>query len=245
MNKYIYLSGGGSGIGFKIAKLCLKKNWTPIILGRRENILEEASKKLNDCPYLSVDLSKDESKTSLRAHYESLPKGDLIGIVNNAGIYKPASFLDSTASNWTNQFNSNVLSTVYLSQEFFKELKLSKGSVVNISSTLGIRPIPNTAAYSASKAAMNSLTQTMALEFAEYGIRVNAVCPGIVDTPIHNSSKESVAEWKEMLKNMQPLGRVGAPEDIAPSVIYFLDPEASSWTTGTLLNVDGGILLKS
>ncbi|MGH1468524.1 MAG: SDR family NAD(P)-dependent oxidoreductase [Bdellovibrionales bacterium] len=243
MDKYVYISGGGSGIGYEIAKLCMLKGWTPIILGRREPTLLEASKSLDNCPYLSVDLSKEESKKVLRGHFESLPKGELIGLINNAGVYTPAPFLESTTLEWTDQFQVNVLSSVYLSQEFFEELKEVKGSIVNISSTLGIRPILNTGAYSASKAAMNNLTLTMALEFAPSGVRVNAVCPGIVNTPIHGQTDETVAEWKEMLKDMQPLGRVGEPLDIAQTAIHLL--EQSNWTTGSIINIDGGILLKS
>ncbi len=243
MNTYVYISGGGSGIGFEIAKICIKKKWTPILLGRRLEVLAKASKKLSHCPYFSVDLSEETSKKKIRKHFKALPKGKLLGIVNNAGIYLPESFLESKTSNWLGQFKTNVLSVIYLSQEFFKELKESKGGIINISSTLGVRSIPNTAAYSASKAAMNNLTLTMALELADSGIRVNAICPGIVNTPIHNKNKESIIKWKEMLKDMQPLGRVGEPIDIAQTVIHLLGE--SGWTTGAIINIDGGILLKT
>lgn len=247
MIKYVYISGGASGIGFKTAKLCLKKNWTPIVLGRREGKLQGASAQLNNCPYLSVDLSKESSKENLRNHFKTLPKGELIGLVNNAGIYKPSSFLNTKTEDWTNQFNVNLLSAVYLSQEFFEELKNSQGSVVNISSTLGIRPIANTGAYSASKAAMNNLTQTMALEFAPFGVRVNSICPGIVNTPIHKDSQgegdESIMKWKESLKAVQPLDRIGEPVDISETVVHLI--EKSKWTTGTIINIDGGVLLKT
>ncbi len=249
MKKYVYISGGGSGIGFETARLCFNKGWTPILLGRREDVLLKASKKLQDCPFLAVDLSKEASKKEVRSHFGDLPQGELLGIVNNAGIYKPSSFLDSTSQDWSEQFNVNVLSAVYLSQEFFKELKKSKGSVVNVSSSLSIRPIPNTGAYSASKAAMNNLTQTMALEFAASGVRVNCICPGIVNTPIHSNSQgeseASLSQWKDDLKSAQPLGRIGEVSDVAPTVIHLLDAEASKWTTGCLINIDGGILLNS
>lgn len=243
MNKYVYISGGGSGIGFEIAKLCIGQDWTPILLGRRESVLVEASKSLKNCPFLSVDLSKESSKKALRDHFKTLEKGTLIGVVNNAGVYKPTAFLESTTAEWVDQFQVNVLSSVYLSQEFFSELQRDKGAIVNISSTLGIRPISNTSAYSASKASMNNLTLSMALEFAPHGVRVNAICPGIVNTPIHKQTPESVQEWKDMLKDMQPLGRIGEPLDIAQTAIHLL--EESGWTTGSIINIDGGILLKS
>lgn len=243
MQKYVYVSGGGSGIGFEVARLCVEKKWTPIILGRDEKKLQNASQNLKDCPYLSVDLSKSSSKEEVQTHLKTLEKGSVIGLVNNAGVYMPNSFLDSAPSDWLDQFNINVMSAVYLSQALFETLKSENGSIVNISSTLGMRAIPNASAYSASKASMNSLTQSMALEFAEHGVRVNAVCPGIVHTPIHKQSHGNAEEWKESLKSMQPLGRVGETFDIAPTVIHLI--EGSNWTTGALINIDGGILLNS
>ena len=241
--KYVYVSGGGSGIGFEVAMLCVKKGFIPVILGRDEEKLKMASEKLNQAPYLSVDLSKSDSKKVIQNHLKTLPAGHIKALVNNAGVYMPSSFLESTPSDWSDQFNINVMSAVYLSQALFKELKEEEGSIVNVSSTLGMRPISNASAYSASKSAMNSLTQSMALEFAEHGVRVNAVCPGIVQTPIHKQSLEKPDEWREMLSEMQPMGRVGETTDIAPTILHLI--ENSNWTTGALINIDGGILLNS
>lgn len=243
MNNYIYISGGGSGIGLKTAELSIEKGWVPVLIGRNEAKLKKASEALNNCPFLSCDLSTDEAGKKLREHFKTLDKGIVKGLVNNAGVYMPGSVLAAPSSDWLDQFKINTMSALTLSKEFFPELKESKGSIVNVSSTLGIRPIPNASAYSASKAAMNSMTQSMALEFAEHGIRVNSVCPGIVNTPIHDAHRESIEDWKEAIKDMQPLGRVGEPVDIAKTLIHLL--EDSNWTTGSIINIDGGILLKS
>jgi len=244
MKDLILISGGGSGIGFAVAQDCLKKDWTPLILGRRENTLQEASQKLNNCPYFAVDLSLENAKDLVSNFLKSLDQPQVRGVVNNAGVYRPMNLEDSDAKNWLEQYQVNVVSALNLTQAGLPYLKKTKGSIVNISSTLGERPIPGAAAYSASKAAMDSVTLSMALEFASEGVRANSVCPGIVNTPIHASSRDNVTQWKKDLESMQPLGRVGEPADIAPTVTLLLE-DSSSWTTGALINIDGGILLKS
>lgn len=246
MKKFVLISGGGSGIGKKIAELAIDKNFTPVLFGRRESALQEASKILKSCPYLAVDLSLESCKVKLKTFLETLSQdGDIVGTINNAGIYKPTSIEDSNEENWLSQYQVNIMTAVYLTQASLPYLKKTKGAVVNISSTLGVRPIPNASAYSASKAAMNSLTLSMAMEFAPYGVRANGICPGIVDTPIHDQHRTDVEAWKSDLKNSQPLGRVGTTEDIAPMALTLIDPEQNAWTTGALINIDGGILLKS
>jgi len=244
MNDLVLISGGGTGIGFEVAQKCLEKSWTPVLIGRRKNVLEKASRQLQNCPFLPVDLSEDSAKRAVEDFLKNFTTVNVLGVVNNAGIYAPMSLETSDQKNWISQYQVNVLGALNLTQSCIPHLKKSKGSIVNISSTLGERPIPGAAAYSASKAAMNSLTLSLALELAPDGIRANAVCPGIVNTPIHDPSREDVDAWKSDLKSMQPMGRVGEPEDIAPTVIMLLDP-VSSWTTGALINIDGGILLKS
>jgi len=244
VKELVVISGGGTGIGFEIANACLKKGWTPLIIGRRNDVLESASQKLSNCPYLSADLSDSNSKLKVQEFIKSIDESSVRGVVNNAGIYKPMDFESSDSNNWLVQFNVNVISALNLSQACLPMLKQTKGSIVNISSTLGERPIPGAAAYSASKAAMNSLTLSMALELASEGVRANGICPGIVNTPIHDQNRDDVSIWKNTLKDMQPLGRVGEPADISSSVTMLLD-DSSSWTTGVLINIDGGILLKS
>lgn len=238
MKKQIVISGGASGIGFEIAKECLKKGFEPVILGRDETKLKKASVELQNCLFCAVDLSKRENLKELKS-LEISPSG----LVNNAGTYSPKMISETEPQDWMQAFESNLFSALYLSQFYLDDLKKHKGSLVNISSTLAIRPIPQTSAYSASKAALNNLTLSMALEFAP-DVRVNAICPGIVNTPIHDFQRDDVNSWKQNLKSMQPLERVGEPSDIAPLTVHLLSAE-SAWTTGAVINVDGGILLKS
>jgi NAD(P)-dependent dehydrogenase (short-subunit alcohol dehydrogenase family) len=156
------------------------------------------------------------------------------GLVNNAGIIERISFAESGDDVWERQFNANLYSAVGLTRGLYSELKLNKGSsVLKVSSTLGLRPIANTVAYSASKAAMVNWTQGLAIEWAADQIRVNCLCPGLVDTPIHAARPPD---------DVQPLGRLGQPDDVAKAAWFLLSPD-SSWTTGAVLRVDGGISL--
>src|SRR5690606_3671912 len=122
----------------------------------------------------------------------------------------------------------------------------SRSCVVNISSTLGMRPVPGVSAYSASKAALQNLTETLDLECAP-NIRVNTVCPGIVETPIHSffsSTTEEAEQLRKQLASLHPLERLGTPEDVA-AWVYRLCTEEASWVTGNTFKVDGGIHLTS
>jgi NAD(P)-dependent dehydrogenase (short-subunit alcohol dehydrogenase family) len=123
----------------------------------------------------------------------------------------------------------------------------ASGVVINNSSTLGLRPIPGTAPYCVAKAALIMLTRATAQEEAQHGIRVAAVCPGVVDTPIHRQrfgGEQPPAEFLEEMGRLHPLGRVGRPEEVA-ELVLFLASDSSSWTTGAIVTIDGGISLAS
>ncbi|MHC4841653.1 MAG: SDR family oxidoreductase, partial [Planctomycetota bacterium] len=129
----------------------------------------------------------------------------------------------------------------YLTQSAVDEIKKSKGNIVNVRSVTGTRPYGNLLEYCASKAAVTMMTQTMALELAEFGVRVNAVEPGVVRSELHTAT-ETIADYPAFLqrsKDTHPLGRHGEPADIA-NVIAFLASEEASWATGECFKVDGG-----
>lgn len=167
-------------------------------------------------------------------------------LINNAGIYERAPFIDCTDEIWERQLTSNLIAPARLSRQIVPLIAASGGgTIVNISSTLGLRPAPTTAAYSAAKAGLINLTMTMARELADLKIRVNCICPGIVDTPIHAFHGIDTPEAKATvaaLDKLQPAGRIGRPEEVAAGVLYFCQP-LSEWTTGAVLNIDGGINL--
>lgn len=242
MKNYLLITGASSGIGKELALESFRNNYTPLLIGRSLDKLRTVSSLCNDAPYASVDLQKPSSVDELKSFFNELEDGRLVGVINNAGIYKPDKLEDSTSEDWLEQYQINLLSAVHTTKAFIEDLKKSKGSILNISSTLGIRPIASTAAYSCSKAALNNLTLSQALEYANFGVRANCICPGIINTPIHKTDNRE--KWKEDLKSMQPIGRIGEPQDITGLALSLISPE-STWTTGAIIPVDGGILLKS
>lgn len=154
-------------------------------------------------------------------------------LVNNAGAYNTLGFFELKPQDFEQLLQVSLMTPFFLSQLVSKGMvqKQTKGHIINISSISGTRPTENRVAHASGKAALNMLTQTMALELAPHGIRVNAIAPGY--TPYEVSS-----EWDPVIKNI-PLGRAGQPHDQA-SAALFLVTEESSWITGQILTVDGG-----
>ena len=243
--KYVIITGGGSGIGQACTKLFAERDYCVLILGRNSEKLNktQAINPQNITPY-TCDLADLKSiKHFVAQIQEEIGASKIWALINNAAIFSKETFEKTSAQTWQEMMQINLLGPVELTRQLLPFMD-EGSSVINISSTLGLRPTPTTSAYSASKAAMVNWSQELALELAPK-IRVNTVCPGLVETPIHDfyhlNSEEKQTALQE-LKNLQPLGRVGHPEDIAQSV-YFLSSEASSWTTGAVLSVDGGINL--
>ncbi len=248
MKKAVLVTGASSGIGAATAIEFSKNGYFVYLMGRNKERLQEVALKCRGgASIVSCDLS-DEAALNKRL-------GEVLGakvhrvecLVNNAGIFQNHTTESGTDDLWRQQFEINMLGPVRLARAFFPYFRnQGGGSVVNISSTLGLRPQGSTSAYSAVKAAMINWTQSLALEGGPVGIRANCVCPGIVDTPIHQFHTLPEDEKKRALQNMsslQPLGRIGTPEDVAKAA-YFLGSDLSSWTTGAILAVDGGINLK-
>lgn len=245
--KSVIITGAGTGIGAAAAKIFSEKNYHVYLLGRTLEKLETTAQGLSSATALACDLTDPESVKSICSRILSSNSSPPVqALINNAGIFRRHSFDEGSDEVWMSQWWSNMMGPVRITRELFSYFKKNrKGSIVNVSSTLGLRPSFETSAYSATKAAMVNWTQSLALEGASFNIRANCVCPGLVDTPIHDfhflppSEKEKVLQ---NLKNMQPLGRVGQPDEIARSV-YFLASDESAWTTGAILSVDGGINL--
>jgi NAD(P)-dependent dehydrogenase (short-subunit alcohol dehydrogenase family) len=217
-------------------------------MGRNKERLEETALRCGGGACLLTCDLKDPGQVEKRLQeiFEN-PLYRLESLINNAGVFKTHSMEEGTDEIWTEQFEANLLAPVRLTRlllPYFK--KQQKGAIVNVSSTLGLRPSSNTGAYSALKAGMINWTQSLAQEMGAFGVRVNCVCPGIVDTPIHSFNSLPSTQKQNVLEEMaklQPLGRIGTAEDLAKS-IYFLGSELSAWTTGAVLAVDGGINLQ-
>lgn len=239
--KTVLVTGASSGIGKAVAIECSKLGAKLIITARSEERLTKTLNKLEGDGHKMImcDLS-DES--SIDKMVEELP--EVQGLVNNAGFTKilPIQFI--TAEEISSVFQVNTIAPMVLLQKLLKKKKLKKGASVVFTSSLaglGVCTVGNSM-YTASKGAISSFIRCAALELAKKGIRVNAVCPAMVDTGILNSGTVSQAQLEEDMKNY-PLGTYGKPEDVAWAMIYLLS-DASRWVTGDNLVLDGGITIK-
>jgi NAD(P)-dependent dehydrogenase (short-subunit alcohol dehydrogenase family) len=238
MKKAALITGASSGIGAATARLFSQNGYFIYLLGRNEERLTSVALECTSgASLLKCDLASAASIEKYTKHVLERTDTDLQVLVNNAGMFTPGKWQETPIQSWREQFETNLFGTIAFTQKILPLfMKRKKGSIVNVASTLGIRSTIGTGAYSAGKAAMISWSNTMALELGPSGIRVNAIAPGLVNTPIHKGRDMSE------LNSLQPLGRVGTPEEIAKS-IYFLGSDDSSWTTGAVLSVDGGINL--
>ncbi|MBE9502778.1 MAG: SDR family oxidoreductase [Proteobacteria bacterium] len=238
--KRAVISGGGSGIGRATAIIFAREGASVAIVGRRKDRLDITASMVRAqggrCHIIQGDVSlsadvKRVAKESVKA------LGGVDILFNNAGVHRFGSVEDTEEDLWDNITNINLKGTYLMSQHLIGVMKKNGGVIINNSSTLGLKPVPNTAAYSAAKAGVISLTKSMALELAKDKIRVNCICPGVVDTPIHS---EQSPEFMEEMAAYHPLGRIGTPEDVAYAALYLASDEAN-WITGVIMPVDGGI----
>lgn len=241
VNKNILITGASSGIGRQIAITASEIGATLTIVGRNEQNLKETISKLkgNQHQYKIIDVTDENQLNSL---LEERQKYD--GVVFNAGIveYLPVKFLKSEKIKHI--FSTNFEANVLLTQKLLKNKQINNnGSLVYISSISSKLGIQGTAMYSSSKAALVSFSKIVATETASQGIRSNAICPGIIVTPMTEIATEIISN--EELKNAAtdyPLG-YGKPSDVAGLVMYLLS-DISRWMTGTDIIIDGGLTLK-
>lgn len=249
MSQLAVITGASTGIGQATAYKFASCGYDLLLIGRSA---EKLLKTFNHCQTLNskikiqtlaLDFKKfDVSQiTQALVSFESEPTV----LVNNAGMYSINTLVNT--KDWQDMFEVNFFSAVKITQVMWPIFeKNKKGSIINIASTLGLKPTSTTSSYSASKAAMINWTVSLAQEGGPHNIRANCICPGIVDTPIHPfHSKPSDEKNKitENLAKLQLLKTIGEANDIAES-IYFLASDLSKWTTGAILNVDGGINVK-
>jgi NAD(P)-dependent dehydrogenase (short-subunit alcohol dehydrogenase family) len=163
-------------------------------------------------------------------------------LINNAGIFRAADFLDITEADWNAVIGVNLKGAFLVGQAVAREMaKSGGGAIVNMSSVNGVMAIPTIASYNASKGGINQLTRVMALSLADRGIRVNAVAPGTIATELAQKAVLGSAEARERIMSRTPMRRLGEPGEIA-SVCAFLASDAASYMTGEIVVVDGGRL---
>jgi NAD(P)-dependent dehydrogenase (short-subunit alcohol dehydrogenase family) len=247
--KTVIVTGGNSGIGKATAIAFAKKGYNVVISGRNEmsgkETLVEIKKMGVEALFIPTDIRKEEEVIHL---IETTVKhfGKLDVIVNNAGIAGASEGLlaDTTAKNMQNLFETNILG-VFLGMKYGIQamLKSGGGSVINLASIAGLNGIMYASQYCASKHAVVGLTKATAVEYAQLGIRVNAVAPGAIKTEVFRSSLDSGLYTEESIAAIHPMNRMGVVEDIA-NAILFLAAEENSFLTGSILSVDGGFNAK-
>lgn len=180
----------------------------------------------------------EDCRKAIEAAVEHLGKLDVV--VNNAGIVDWARADEYPEDRWDRVLKINLYSVFWISKHAIPHLKRTKGCVVNVSSSASMAGVPYHSAYCASKGGVNAMTRSMAVEYADEGLRFNALCPGGVDTPLNKNTQ--LPEWVDMAKLMRlapKIGRMSTPEEIAAAVAYLASPDAGS-VTGATLSVDGG-----
>ncbi|KAK7068642.1 hypothetical protein SK128_020810 [Halocaridina rubra] len=240
--------GATSGIGKGIALALAAEGCSLAITGRNERVLEEVVRLcwkagLPQDKVLGIpgDLAKDEDCERIVLetldHFKSLHI-----LINNAGILVRGSLEELSADDFDRQLNINTRAAFLMMKLSLPYIIKTKGSIVNVSSNLSIKPIPGYLAYNVSKAALDQLTRSVALEVADKGVRVNAINPGVIVTEVHKRAGMDDKTYEEFLnyvKDLHPLGRVGNVEEVSRSVLFLVSQNAS-FITGATLPVDGG-----
>ena len=242
--KVALVTGGSRGIGFAIAKILSDNGASVVITSKNSEKIKQAETKISNSFGITCDIKKkNEVQNVLEQTIKKFGKLDIL--VNNAGIFPKIKLLhEIEEEEWNEVLDVNLTGQFRFTKEAIPHLQKTSGCIINISSDAGLKAYQgfNADAYSASKAALIVLAKCWALEYAKNKIRVNCICPGVVDTDMTKPFLKNQKDI-EFMNNEHPLGRIGQPEEIGKSVLYFASDDAL-WITGAILTVDGGESIK-
>lgn len=238
--KTALITGGGTGLGFGISRAFINAGARVIITGRRENVLNEACEKLGEqSDYIVNDITQLNTLPSLVEKIES-KFAPLDILVNNAGVNLKKHTSEVTDQEFDKIIQTNLSGVFSLSREVSKKMiEREKGAIIMITSMAAIYGIPKVTAYSASKTGLLGLTRALAVDLSPHGIRVNAIAPGFIDSPMLRKAFDSDPDRANRVLERTPMKKLGAPEDVAGAAL-FLASDVSKFITGVNLPVDGG-----
>jgi len=239
-NKVIIITGGASGMGAATAKLFTEAGALVSIVDKNESLAKTQAKTLKATAHIGDVSNSSFCNSVLESTLNTFGRLDVL--VNAAGIIVRADTLATSDEDWQRIMNVNVTGLFFMSRAAIKVMKQQgSGSIVNFGSIWGGVGATGVIAYCASKGAVHQITKSMALEYVKDNIRINAVCPGEVNTPMLASERKDpvTPEMMQSLADSVPMGRLAEPEEIA-RVVLFLASDAASYMTGSLVDVDAG-----
>ena len=235
------ITGGGSGIGAEIARVFVSEGAHVALVDRDEDAVAAVADELGDAAVAyPLDVTDEEALVGAIDDAAKRFGGLDIGVCSAIAM-SPGPLLELATEDWKRLVNVGLHSTFVTGRELARHMveQGRGGSIINLSSNAGLAPYAGAGAYSSTKAAVIMLSKQQGIEWAEYGIRSNAICPGHVETPLTAYLQDP--EIRAGRAAVTPLGRIGQPEDVASAALY-LASDDSSWVTSTALVVDGGIV---
>jgi NAD(P)-dependent dehydrogenase (short-subunit alcohol dehydrogenase family) len=246
--KVAIITGSSKGIGEGCARVFAREGACVVVTSRHEKEGAAVAEGINAAGGTAIALEADVSDSGQvqRMIEKTLSRfGKLDILVNNAGQHLSKNIEKTSEEEWVHIIETNLKSVFLCSKYAIPHLRKTRGCIVNMSSMVGIVGQGNSGAYSSTKGGIIAMTKGMALDFAPDGIRVNCICPGWIETPLVNlwfAQQDNEAESRKYIHSVHPLGRIGTSEECGEAAL-FLASDSSSFITGTVLAVDGGVTL--